>query len=136
MARLTGKDLALKWVTSSGTFWLETDFRSLTISEDQESADATAGGDTYKAYIATFADATGEVQLLDTAGTAGTALWAALAPSTSGTLTWYQDGTAAGHVYSSAPAFISNREREFPYDDVVAITAGFQFTAAPTDGTV
>jgi hypothetical protein len=136
MARYTGKDLAIMWVTSLGTTWLEGDFRSMTTTEDQESADSTAGNDTYKAYIPTVADASGEVQLLDSSLTANTALWAAIAPATAGTLTWYPEGTATGKNTHSAPAFISSRQREFPYDDVVTITASYQFTAPVTAGTV
>lgn len=136
MARYTGKDLAIKWVTSSGTTWLEGDFRSMTTTEDQESADSTAGNDTYKAYIPTVADASGEVQLLDNGGTIGTAMWAAIAPSTTGTLIWYPTGTAAGQQTNTAAAFISSRQREFPYDDVVTITASYQFTEAIVAGTV
>jgi len=137
MARYTGNDLAIGWVHAGGTTWLETDFRSMTTSEDQASADSTAGDDTYNQFIPTFANATGEVRLLDTDGTAtGTAMWGAIAPSTSGTLWWYPSGTASGSISHYAPAFVSSRGREFPYDDVVTITIGFQFTSSPTAGTV
>ena len=60
----------------------------------------------------------------------------AIAPSTSGTLWWYPSGTASGSVSHYAPAFVSSRGKEFPYDDVVTITIGFQFTSSPTAGTV
>ena len=136
MARYTGKDLAIAWVWTGGTAWLEADFRSMSTTEDQESADSTAGSDTYKAYIPTVADASGEVQLLDTTGATGTTEWGAIAPANVGTLVWYPEGTATGKPTHTAPAFISSRQREFPYDDVVSITASFQFTAAPTAGTV
>jgi len=136
MARYTGSALALQWVTSSGTAWLEGDFRSLSISEDQESADSTAGDDTYKGYIPTVADASGEVSLLDTSGTAGTIQWAYVAPATTGTLTWYPTGTAASQMTWAAPGFVQSRQREFPYDDVVSITLGFQFTGVPVMGSV
>lgn len=135
MARYTGKDLAIQWIWSGGTTWLEGDYRSMTTTEDQESADSTAGDDTYKAYIPTVADASGEVQLLDTSGTAGTAEWGAIAPANTGTLVWYPEGTASTKPRHTAPAFISSRQRDFPYDDVVTITASFQFTAPPTAGT-
>jgi len=136
MARYTGKDLAIAWIWTGGTTWLEGDYRNLSTSEDQESADSTAGNDTYKAYIPTVADASGEVQLLDSNLTAGTALWAAVAPANVGTMIWYPEGTATGKNTHTAAAFVSSREREFPYDDVVTMTIGFQFTAAPTAGTV
>ena len=135
MAKYTGKNLAIAWIWSGGTTWLQGDFRSMTTTEDQESADSTAGNDTYKEYIPTVADASGEVELLDNSGTSGTAMWAAIAPSTTGTLTWYPSGTAAGNQTNTAAAFVSGRSREFPYDDVVTMTASFQFTASPTAGT-
>jgi hypothetical protein len=136
MARYTGHDLAIGWVHAGGTTWLEGDFRRLSTSEDQASADSTAGNDTYNQFIGTFANATGEVVLLDTSGTAGTAMWAAVAPNTAGTLWWYPTGTASGSISHYAPAFVSGRDREFPYDDVVSITVGYQFTSSPTAGTV
>ena len=136
MARYTGKDLAIAWVWTGGTAWLEADFRSMSTTEDQESADSTAGSDTYKAYIPTVADASGEVQLLDTTGATGTTEWGAIAPANVGTLVWYPEGTATGKPTHTAPAFISSRQREFPYDDVVTITASYQFTAPVTAGTV
>ena len=133
MARYTGKDLLVNWIHSGGTADLSGDFRTFSVSEEQDSADSTAGNDTYKAYIPTFADATAELELLDTKGTAGTVQWAAIAPGREGTVQWYPAGTA-NTVYYSAAAFIANREIEFPYDDVVAVTVEFQLTAAPTQG--
>lgn len=133
MARYTGKDLLVQWITSGGTTDLSADFRTFSVSEEQDSADSTAGDDTYKAYIPTFADATAELELLDTKGTAGTVQWAAIAPGTTGTVQWYPAGTA-NTVYYNAPAFIANREIEFPYDDVVAVTVEFQLTSTITKG--
>ena len=73
MARYTGKDLYVYWVGSGGTTDLSGDFRTFSVSEEQDSADSTAGNDTSKAYIPTFADATCELEFLDTKGTSGTA---------------------------------------------------------------
>ena len=133
MARYTGKDLLIEWITTGGTTDLSGDFRSFSVSEQQDAADSTAGDDTYKGYIPTFADATAELEMLDTKGTAGTPQWAGVAPGTEGTVRWSPGGTAAGQIKRYAPAFISGRDSEFPYDDVVKLTVGFQLTAAPTN---
>lgn len=135
MARYSGKNLDIHWAYSSGTTALEADFRSLSITEDQESADSTAGDDTYKTFIATFADAKAEVQLVQQDGTSGTTTWGVLAPNTEGTLHWFPSGSAAGSIWYYMPAFVSSRNQEFPYDDVVSLTVGFQCTGSATVGT-
>ena len=136
MAKYTGKNLAFAWIWTGGTTWYEADFRSFSTTEDQESADSTAGDDTYKAYIPTVADASGELSLLDTTGATGTTQWGAALPGNVGTAIWYPEGTASTKPTHTAAAFVASRGREFPYDDVVSMTIGYQFTAAPTAGSV
>jgi hypothetical protein len=139
MARYTGHDLVVIWAYTGGSVDLSGDFRNFSTNEEVNDADATAGNDTYSQHLPTFADADGELEMLDihgSGGTAGTAAWANIKPRTSGTVHWYPVGTASGSVHHSVPAYIQTRNREFPYDDVVALTVAFQFSDEPTDAVV
>lgn len=136
MARYTGKDLAVQWIWSGGTAWLEPDFRGFNTTEELSEADSTAGDDTYEASIPTVISGGAEMSILDTTGATGTANWAAIAPGNVGTVTWYPEGTASTKPTHTAAAHITKRDRDFPYDDMVSIDTGWKFTGAPTAGTV
>jgi hypothetical protein len=125
MGRYTGKDLYIQWAYSGGTIVLNTDYRSLTTSEETDTEDASAGADTHKSYKPTLADTTIELELLDNTSNSS-AFWGALTPQTEGTLTWGPHGTATGKPKYSVPALVNSREREFPYDGMVTITVEFQ----------
>lgn len=133
MARYTGKDLVIQWIYTGGTVELNADYRSLKTSEESDAADSTAGADTYKQELPTQVDASAELEMLDTSGATGTAQWSALAPQTEGTLVWSPQGTATGKPKHSAPAMVKTRERDIPYDDVVAISVNFRLQDMPTD---
>jgi hypothetical protein len=133
MARYSGRDLVVQWIHAGGTTNLSADFRSLTVGEEVDDIDASAGDDTYKEHIAGMADATAELEFVDQSGTAvGSVQWVAIAPRTSGTLEWNPEGTAAGEQKHTAPAYVQARNREMPYDDVTMVSATFQLTASPT----
>lgn len=135
MTRYTGHDLAVSWIYSGGTVWLEDDYRSLSVGEDVNDANSTAGNDTYAGHLPTYADASANLEMLGTTGS-GTVHWAKVAPRTEGTLTWYPEGTAATKPYHSAAAYIKSRNREYPYDNVVTVSINFQFNGAITDAEV
>jgi len=131
MARYTGKDLAINF----GSTALEADYRSLSTSEEIDTAESTAGDDAHKEYLPTIRDTTIDVELLDVTGATGETLWTALAPGTSDTLDFGPAGDATGATKYSGTAFVVNREREFPYDDVVQIKISFQLTTVLTKAT-
>lgn len=133
--KYTGIDLVVRWIYSGGTVDVTADRRTFSTSEQVDDADATAGTVTYMDHLPTFTDATATLEVLDnttTGAAGGTAIWTALAPRTSGTVEWSPQGTASTKPKWTAPAYIANREREMPYDDVVNITYEFQLTAQPT----
>jgi hypothetical protein len=135
MARFSGRDLVTIWAYSGGSVSLDDDFRNLTISEEVNDADSTAGNDTYAGHLPTFTDASADYEMLGTTGS-GTAHWTAIAPRTEGTVYWYPEGTASGKPKHYAPAYIQARERTYPYDDVVQVNLTFQFSSTPTDSVV
>ena len=124
MADYTGKDLDLSWVHSGGTVTLSTDYRSLGEATEIGLVDASAGADTYRTYLTTLKDGTFEYAGLHQ--TAGTVIKAALAPGTYGTLIIKPEGTATGKPSESVPCVISSRNMQYPYENVVEITATFQ----------
>lgn len=135
MTRYTGHDLAVLWNYSGGSVWLEEDFRALDVTESVTDANSTAGNDTYAGHLPTYTDANATFEMLGTTGS-GTAHWTKLAPRTIGTLVWYPEGTASTKPTHSVAAYISSRDRSYPYADVVTVTVGFQFDGAITDGAV
>lgn len=135
MPRFTGHDLALIWAYAAGSVTLDADYRSFTVGEEVNDADSTAGNDTYAGHLPTFTDASAELEMVGTTNS-GTAHWTSIAPRTEGTIYWYPEGTASSKPAHNAPAYISSRDREYPYDNVVTVSLGFQFQGVPVDGVV
>jgi len=129
MSKYTGKDLHLKWNSTE----LQGEFKTLTVSEETDFADVTAGNDEARDYLATIKDGKAEAEIFDQAG--NTLLWNAIEPGTSGTLEWGPEGNATGKPKYSALAIVKSREREIPFDDGVVITIQWQFTGPVTEST-
>jgi len=125
----TGKDLYVKF----GTQALTTDYRSWTEEETIDTVDKTAGADTVKTYLTTQKDGTASIDVLDSTG--GTAMWAAVAVGTEGTLEWAPEGTASTKPRHYVNAIVTSRSKPVAYADVVAFTVNFQFSGAVTDTT-
>lgn len=135
MARYTGRDLRVRWITASGTTDVSGDERNLSIKRKVDSADSTAGADTYANKLPTFTDGTGEYKFLDNSSN-GSAVYNELEARNEGTLEWSPRGTTSGLPKRTAPAFIdSGPDEEYPYADVVEITVGFQLTGVPVKST-
>lgn len=131
MAEYTGTAL---YAAFKGTA-ISTDFRTLTTSEEMDVVDASAGADVAKSYLTALEDGTATLELLDqTGGTAATAMWNLMDKGASGTLEWAPEGTATNKPrHYVATAIVTSRERETPYDDVVALTFEFQFSSVVVD---
>ena len=127
---ITGKAAYINWVWSGGTVDLATDYRSVSIKENTDTAETTAGADTHKTYLPTIKSATIDYSGLFPSGTAGTALYAALAAGVQGTLTVAPEGTATGKVSHSYPAICMGATYDTPYADVVTVNVTFQSNGA------
>lgn len=131
--RFTGKNM---YITLNGTV-VSADFTSVKMTREVGKAEKTAGADTHASYIPTYLDTTVEVESLKKSGTAGTSEWSALTtvlgPASDGTLIWSPEGTATGKPKHTATGFLESIEVEFPFDDTVQLTIGFQCNVAPTD---
>ena len=125
---IVGKDAVISWVWTGGTLNLATDYRSVSVKENVDTAETTAGADTHKTYLATIKSATIDYSALFPSG--GTALYAALAAGMSGTLTVAPEGTASGKVSHAYPAISLGATYDTPYADVVTVNCTFQSNGA------
>lgn len=116
-----------------GSTVLSADFRNFDSEEEAGLADASAGNDANRSYLVTLKDGKATIELVAQAG--GTALWAALAAGTRGTLEWGDEGTAVGKPRHTVEAVVQKRSRQIPYDDIVVYSADFQYSGAVADGT-
>ena len=124
----TGQNAYITWVWSAGTIDLATDYRSVSIKENTDTAETTAGADTHKTYLPTIKSATIDYSGLFPAG--GTALYTALAAGVQGTLTVAPEGTASGKVSKAYPAICMGATYDTPYADVVTVNCTFQSNGA------
>lgn len=127
MAEYTGSGFYLKFNTTV----LSPDYRSFSEEHTQDSVEASAGSDTRRTYLATLTDGNLSVDMV--AQAAGTAMWSALTPGTSGSIEWGPEGTASGKAKHTATAFVAKRTRDLAYDDIVTLSVEFQFQTAVTD---
>ena len=125
---IVGKDAVISWVWTGGTVNLATDYRSVSVKENVDTAETTAGADTHKTFLPTIKSAS-----IDYSGlfpTSGTVLYAALAAGMSGTLTVAPEGTASGKVSHAYPAISLGATYDTPYADVVTVNCTFQSNGA------
>jgi len=127
VAEHTGAALYLKF----GSTVLSTDYRTFDSDEAQNLVDASAGADTYKTFLATLTEASAKANLVSQTG--GTVLWAAVAPGTSGTLEWGEEGTASTKPKHTALAVVEKRAKSVPYDGLVVIAVDWKFQGTVTD---
>ena len=131
MAGKTGTALYLAF----GGVVLDTDYRTFNSSEAIGMVDQSAGADTNRTYLTELKDGTASATIVIQAGAAGTVQWVAVAPGTSGTLEWGDEGTTANNVRSHVWAFAQNREKSMEYADLVVADITWQFSGTVTDTT-
>lgn len=132
MAQYTGSALVVKFkgTTISGRQ------RTLTAKEEIGLVDQSAGADVAKTYLTELEDGDAKLEVLDQRdGTAATALWNLCDKGAEGTLDWQPEGAGSNDPRHYVNAIVKNREREFPYNDVVKATITFQFSGVVTDTT-
>ena len=127
MAEYVGNGL---YITFGGTV-LHSDFRTFETEETVDMVDSSAGADVAKTYLKALEDGTASLELVDQ--TVGTLVWAAIKKGNYGTLVWGPEGTASGKPKQQVLAYSTSRGRSQPYNDVVVLTAQFQFSGTITD---
>jgi hypothetical protein len=130
--QVDGPNMVLSWIWSGGTTSLAADYRNVTWSPSVAYAETTAGSDTHVGRLTTIKDANASVELVNPS--AGTALYAALAPGMSGTLIIGPEGTATNKRKITFVCFSDGAQYPYPYADVATVTCGFTGNGAFTDG--
>lgn len=131
MAATTGKNMYLMFVATV----LDTDYRSFSKTEEMGTVDASAGSDVARTYLTTLEDGTASATIVRQSGTLGTVLDAAIAVGTTGTLTWAEEGTAAGKPKHTAWAIVTSIEEGAEYADVIVEDVEWQFSSDVTHST-
>ena len=111
------------------------EYRRVTINATVNDADGTSGVDTDIRHMPTQADSNIAVEMTAQSGTAGTALWTALAPRTKGTLVVQPEGTASNMRIYTAVSYVQTFNENVPYNEAVIWTATFFPTAAVSRST-
>jgi hypothetical protein len=122
--RMTGKDLYVGWIDSSGTANLSGDFTAFTPDYELETADLSAGADVMRAYKGTLKNFKATLEQFYT-GTAGTAVAARLEPGDTGTLLWGPLGSASGKPKWGIHTLVTKVSMPIPFDDGIKVTLEF-----------
>ena len=122
--RISGKDLTISF---AGTY-IEGDVTSVSVADEGELVDVTAGDETFH-YFISLARRNATVDFgAFYEGT--TTIWDVIPPNTAGTLIIAPKGTASGNPkWTWDRALVQNRNIELPFDGAVTVTANFQTSA-------
>ena len=126
-----GSAMYLAWVYSGGTTVLQTEFRQFNWSPTLNFIDATAGADTFERILTSYGVG-GDISFSMVAQSDGTAILAALARQTQGTLVYGPAGTANNTAAFRIPAYSQGPQWNEPFDDVVELSCQFRQYAAET----
>ena len=131
MTAFAGSALFAHWIYSGGTVVLSGDFRNMDDTDSLEIIDATAGADAHRDKLPYLRD--GQLVITMVSQTLGTALYNALVPGTQGTIVYGEEGSATGKPKHTVAAFVSNRQRGQPYNDIVELSVTFEKNGVATD---
>jgi len=118
----TGTNTYLKFASTV----LSTNYRSFSFSDEMGLVDQSAGSDSGSTFLTTLRNGTMNASIKHKAG--DTAVWAAIAPGSEGTLEWGEEGTAAGKPKHTVYAIIQNRKQGASYNDLIVVDLTFQLS--------
>jgi len=128
--RIAGKDLYV----SFGGVDVSGDFTTITVREEGDLVDVTAGADAYHYYITLRKDGTIDYRGFYDGATE--TVWDAIAVLTAGTLIIGPKGTTATYPkWTWNRAIVQSRGAELPFDNAVTVDASFQMSSTCTEGT-
>ena len=128
--RMTGKDL---YATFGGTV-LSGDFTSVSVAEEADLEDVTAGAETVHYYLFTRADGTVDLEAYFNMASGGSAERAVMDPGDSGTLIIGPRGTTSTYPrWTCARALVKTRRMDYPFETGARMRVSFQFSAAWTE---
>lgn len=119
-----GTAVVVQWIYSGGTVTLSGDTRSCTITPSVSNYDSTSSGDSRMRRLPGRGDAT--VAWEGVANQGGTALLAALAAGTTGTVIVGPQGTATGSPRTTVSGICMGATQNIPYADVVTLSVSWE----------
>ena len=129
--RISGKDL----YATFGAVVISGDFTSVSVSQEGELVDVTAGAETFH-YFLSLARTNGSMDIESFYDGGTETVWDAVVPNAAGTLIVAPKGTAAGSPkWTVNRALVQTRNVALPFDGATTYTATFQFSAAVTEST-
>lgn len=125
--RMTGKDL---YMTFGGTV-LSGDFTTVSVAEEADLADVTAGAETVHYYLFTRSDGTLDLESYFNQASGGSAERAVIDPGDAGTLIIGPRGTETTYPkWTCTRALVKTRRLDYPFDTGARMRVTFQFSAA------
>jgi len=123
MAKASGKTC---YVEFNGTaLWVSS--REFSVTEEQNTADATAGADVYENMVLTTKKISAGLKLVMlTSATGGAIIATRLRPGNTFNLLWGFEGNTAGSPKGGFLAIVKKFNRSAPYDGVIAIDVEFE----------
>ena len=131
MAEYAGSAAYIAWIHAGGTTTLHQDQRTFDWTPTLNFIDATAGQDTYENLFPSYGVG-GDFSTELLAQSDGTVIINSLDRGARGTVVFGPEGSVAGKIKYSIPAYSEGPQWATPFDDVVTITANWRQYAAET----
>jgi hypothetical protein len=130
-----GPNMNVQFIDASGTIALVSQYKTVTISDEGDMIDSSAGTVTFREFIAGLRKWSVKYEGLNNGEDTplGTADIARMAPTTGGTIRISPFGTVVGKRRYSGGVLISKRDLDYPYDDVCTSNFEFQGSGALTE---
>lgn len=124
-----GPNAVIEWLGTWGTIDLRAQYRNFSLNKQTNLLDSTAGTVEWMEFIKGLRQVTASAELLHNGADApvgGTQIYNQLSDGQFGTLRFSPYGTASGANKLTIPAWISQSDEEYPYDDVAVISIEWQ----------
>lgn len=119
-------------VVKFGTVNVAGQGRNLEVDQQATEIDVTAYGSTDEEYITGFTQRSATLEVLD--DTTASLIRTALKPGSSGSLTWFPQGTTSGlPKFSVGTAIVTQQNIHYPYDDAVLMNVSLRLSGAVTE---
>lgn len=131
--RYTGKDM----VITINAIELTAEYKSLTVKESMNSAEATGGADGHEFSLTTYGAGSVDVEVLGVreADTNYADIQTETAKGSVGPLVWGPEGDATGLPRFTAAGYVESRDGEYKFDDAVGLKFSYKLTASITEDT-
>ena len=131
-----GSSLHLQWMSTApaGTITLNTEFRTFVYTPSIEFVDRTAGADTARKRLVSFADGNARLTMLMQSSMSSADI-ALLGEGVIGTLIWGEAGSVSTYPKVTLPAISQGLTRTTAYNDVVQLDVSWQQNGARVLGT-